>query len=236
MDTPTDNTSSHTQGAATRLLHRIAGGRRLAVLGFIAVILAGGITFRSMPVDAFPDVTPTLVQVFTETAGLAPEEVERYVTFPVETAMNGLPRLTEVRSTSNFGLSVVNIYFEDGTDIYWARQLVGERIRLAREDIPDGFGEPAMGPITTGLGQILFYFLDSADGALNGVELRTIQDWLVKFDLQTVRGVQRPAGVRRSVSRRVRSMSSTRPGSGRRQLLRPPAAPHRPAEAAVRLR
>ncbi|MED5550182.1 MAG: CusA/CzcA family heavy metal efflux RND transporter [Pseudomonadota bacterium] len=189
MDTPTDNTSPQNQGAATRLLHRIAGGRLLAVLGFVAVILAGGITFRTMPVDAFPDVTPALVQVFTETEGLAPEEVERYVTFPVETAMNGLPRLTEVRSTSNFGLSVVNIYFEDGTDIYWARQLVGERLRLAREDIPDGFGEPAMGPITTGLGQILFYFLDSADGAMNGVELRTIQDWLVKFDLQTVRGV-----------------------------------------------
>ena len=114
MDTPTDNTSPQNQGAATRLLHRIAGGRLLAVLGFVAVILAGGITFRTMPVDAFPDVTPALVQVFTETEGLAPEEVERYVTFPVETAMNGLPRLTEVRSTSNFGLSVVNIYFEDG--------------------------------------------------------------------------------------------------------------------------
>ncbi|MED5549096.1 MAG: CusA/CzcA family heavy metal efflux RND transporter [Pseudomonadota bacterium] len=184
MDTPTS-----TPGAAERLLHRIAGGRLLAALGFFALVVAGGITFRSMPVDAFPDVTPTLVQVFTETEGLAPEEVERYVTFPVETAMNGLPRLTEVRSTSNFGLSVVNVYFEDGTDIYRARQLVGERLQLAREEIPGGFGEPAMGPITTGLGQILFYFLESTETGADGIALRTLQDWQIKFDLQTVRGV-----------------------------------------------
>lgn len=184
MDTPTS-----TPGAAEGLLHRIAGGRLLAALGFLAIIVAGAVTFRSMPVDAFPDVTPTLVQVFTETEGLAPEEVERYVTFPVETAMNGLPRLTEVRSTSNFGLSVVNIYFEDGTDIYQARQLVGERLQLAREDIPGGFGEPAMGPITTGLGQILFYFLESPETGPDGIALRTLQDWQIKFDLQTVRGV-----------------------------------------------
>ncbi|MAC88692.1 MAG: CusA/CzcA family heavy metal efflux RND transporter [Maricaulis sp.] len=173
----------------TQFLRRIAGGRVLAALAFAFVLIAGVVTFRSMPVDAFPDVTPTLVQVFTETEGLAPEEVERYVTFPVETSMNGMPRLQEVRSTSNFGLSVVNIYFEDGVNIYWARQLVGERLQQAREEIPEGFGDPGMGPITTGLGQVLFYFLDTSDEAIDGVELRTIQDWQVKFDLQTVRGV-----------------------------------------------
>ena len=95
-----------------------------------------------------------LVQVFTITEGLAPEEVERYVTYPVEVTMNGLPHLKEIRSVSNFGLSVVNIYFKDGMDIYFARQLVGERLQHAREEIPEGFGEPEMGPITTGLGQI----------------------------------------------------------------------------------
>lgn len=177
------------QPALARLLYRIAGGRMLALLAFIGIIAGGIVTFRTMPVDAFPDVTPTLVQVFTETEGLAPEEVERYVTFPVETSMNGLPRIEEVRSTSNFGLSVVTVYFEDGTDIYWARQLVGERLQQAREEIPEGFGEPKMGPITTGLGQILFYFLDSTNGEHDGIELRTIQDWIVKLDLQTVRGV-----------------------------------------------
>ncbi len=183
MDTHTNSTG------LTQLLRRIAGGRVLAALAFAFVLIAGVVTFRSMPVDAFPDVTPTLVQVFTETEGLAPEEVERYVTFPVETSMNGMPRLQEVRSTSNFGLSVVNIYFEDGVNIYWARQLVGERLQQAREEIPEGFGDPGMGPITTGLGQVLFYFLDTSDEAIDGVELRTIQDWQVKFDLQTVRGV-----------------------------------------------
>lgn len=183
MDTHTNSTG------LTQFLRRIAGGRVLAALAFAFVLIAGVVTFRSMPVDAFPDVTPTLVQVFTETEGLAPEEVERYVTFPVETSMNGMPRLQEVRSTSNFGLSVVNIYFEDGVDIHWARQLVGERLQQAREEIPEGFGDPGMGPITTGLGQVLFYFLDTSDEAIDGVELRTIQDWQVKFDLQTVRGV-----------------------------------------------
>ena len=187
MDTRTN--PSQQAGGLTGVLHRIAGGRLLAALAFAFVLIGGIVTFRTMPVDAFPDVTPTLVQVFTETEGLAPEEVERYVTFPVETSMNGLPRLREVRSTSNFGLSVVNIYFEDGVDIYWARQLVGERLQQAREEIPEGFGDPGMGPITTGLGQILFYFLQTSDENLDGVQLRTLQDWQVKFDLQTVRGV-----------------------------------------------
>ncbi len=185
----TRTNSPKQESGLSQLLHRIAGGRLFAALAFAFVIIGGAVTFRSMPVDAFPDVTPTLVQVFTETEGLAPEEVERYVTFPVETSMNGLPRLQEVRSTSNFGLSVVNIYFEDGVDIYWARQLVGERLQQARDEIPDGFGDPGMGPITTGLGQILFYFLETSDEAVDGVALRTLQDWQVKFDLQTVRGV-----------------------------------------------
>tara|TARA_R110002073_G_scaffold67393_2_gene167959 strand:+ start:10819 stop:13962 length:3144 start_codon:yes stop_codon:yes gene_type:complete len=187
MDTHTKETQP--ASGLTTLLHRIAGGRLLAALTFALVLIGGIITFRSMPVDAFPDVTPTLVQVFTETEGLAPEEVERYVTFPIETSMNGLPRLREVRSTSNFGLSVVNIYFEDGADIYWARQLVGERLQQAREEIPQGFGDPGMGPITTGLGQILFYFLETDDETLDGIQLRTLQDWQIKLNLQTVRGV-----------------------------------------------
>lgn len=187
MVTPTNQSSP--SSAMSSFLKRVSGGKLLAALAFVLVVVAGVWTFRSMPVDAFPDVTPTLVQVFTETEGLAPEEVERYVTFPIETSMNGLPRLREVRSTSNFGLSVVNIYFEDGVDIYWARQLVGERLQLAREEIPGGFGDPQMGPITTGLGQILFYFLETSDETLDGVALRTLQDWQVKFDLQTVRGV-----------------------------------------------
>lgn len=160
----------------------------MVVLGAL-VLAAGYYSYRLLPVDAFPDVTPALVQVFTETEGLAPEEVERYVTYPVEVAMNGLPNLKEIRSVSNFGLSVVNVYFEDGTDIYFARQLVNERLQLAREEIPEGFGEPEMGPITTGLGQILFYFVEDETGQRSPEELRQIQDWLIKFNLQTVPGV-----------------------------------------------
>ena len=160
----------------------------LCVVG-VGVLIAGFWAYRDLPVDAFPDVSPALVQVFTETDGLAPEEVERYVTYPVEVAMAGLPGLKEVRSISNFGLSVVNVYFEDSTDIYFARQLVGERLQIAREEIPAGFGDPEMGPITTGLGQILFYFVVDESGKRSAEEVREIQDWIIKFNLQTVPGV-----------------------------------------------
>ena len=163
--------------------------RTLIIVMGVLVMGMGYYSYRQLPVDAFPDVTPVLVQVFTITEGLAPEEVERYVTYPVEVAMNGLPHLKEIRSVSNFGLSVVNIYFKDGMDIYFARQLVGERLQHAREEIPEGFGEPEMGPITTGLGQILFYFVEDEEGIYDPFELRTIQDWLIKFNLQTVPGV-----------------------------------------------
>ncbi|MBT3346433.1 MAG: efflux RND transporter permease subunit [Gemmatimonadetes bacterium] len=160
----------------------------MAVLGLL--VLGGGyLSYLRLPVDAFPDVTPTLVQVFTETEGLAPEEVERFVTYPVEVALNGLPDLKQVRSISNFGLSVVNVYFEDDTDIYFARQLVNERLQLAREQIPEGFGDPQMGPIATGLGQVLFYFVEDETGELSPEQIRQIQDWLIKFNLQIVPGV-----------------------------------------------
>lgn len=183
------HTDERSRPTTPSFLYRLAGGGLLAGLAFLAVVVSGVFAFRQTPVDAFPDITPTLVQVFTETSGLAPEEVERYVTYPVETAMNGLPRLRETRSVSNFGLSVVNIYFEDGVDIYFARQVVSERLQQAREAIPDGFGDPQMGPITTGLGQILFYYLENASEDASLIDLRTIQDWVVSIDLQTVRGV-----------------------------------------------
>lgn len=171
------------------LIHFVLGRRLLmGVLG-ILVLAIGWFSYKQLPVDAFPDVTPALVQVFTETEGLAPEEVEKFVTYPVETAMNGLPNLKEIRSISNFGLSVINVYFEDGTDIYFARQLVGERLQMAREEIPEGFGDPEMGPITTGLGQILFFLVEDEKKSRTPEELREIQDWLIKFNLQTVPGV-----------------------------------------------
>lgn len=172
-----------------KLIHFALRNRLLILVLGVFVIAGGYYSYLRLPVDAFPDVTPALVQVFTETEGLAPEEVEKYVTYPVEVSMNGLPSLKEIRSVSNFGLSVINIYFEDGTDIYFARQLVGERLQLARESIPPGFGEPEMGPISTGLGQILFYFVEDETGKRSPEEMRKIQDWLIKYNLETVHGV-----------------------------------------------
>src|SRR6056297_2344630 len=177
------------------LMHRLAGGRLLAAIAALALAIGGLFAFRALPVDAFPDPSPSLVQVFTETDGLSPEEVEKYVTYPIEAKMTGLPKVREIRSVSNFGLSVVNIYFEDGTDIYFARQVVGEKLGEAREEIPDGFGDPKMGPIATGQGQILYYYLKDTTGTYSLTELRTIQDWIVKFNLQTVPGVTEVLGI-----------------------------------------
>jgi len=172
-----------------KIIRFVLRSRLLMGVFGILVLSAGWFSYKQLPVDAFPDVTPALVQVFTETEGLAPEEVEKFVTYPVETAMNGLPNLKEIRSISNFGLSVINIYFEDGTDIYFARQLVGERLQMAREEIPEGFGDPEMGPISTGLGQILFFVVEDEKQNRTPEEMREIQDWLIKFNLQTVPGV-----------------------------------------------
>lgn len=159
------------------------------------VITVGFYSYKKLPIEAFPDVSPSLVQVFTETEGLAPEDVEKYVSYPIETSMNGLPKIKKIRSISNFGLSVVNIYFEDDTDIYFARQVVNERLQEARESIPEGFGNPQMGPIASGMGLVLFYYLHDNTGRRSIQELRTLQDWIVKLHLQTVEGVTEVLGI-----------------------------------------
>jgi len=179
----------------TQLISFALRSRPLMVVVTVLVGALGYAAYRQLPVDAFPDVSPNLVQVFTQTEGLAPEEVERYVTYPVEAAMAGLPGLEKIRSVSNFGLSVVNLYFRDDVDVYFARQLVGERLGEAREQIPEGFGDPRMGPISTGLGLVLFYYLDDTTGRYSPTELRAVQDWLVKYHLQTVPGVTEVLGI-----------------------------------------
>jgi heavy metal efflux system protein len=178
-----------------RFIDAILSSRLLIIVMTVLVMAAGWLSYTRLPVDAFPDVSPNLVQVFTLTEGLAPEEIEKYVTFPVEVAMNGLPGVEKTRSVSNFGLSVVNIYFAESIDIYFARQLVGERLQEAREQIPEGFGDPEMGPIATGMGLVLFYYLEDTTGRHTLEELRTIQDWLIKFQLQTVPGVTEVLGI-----------------------------------------
>lgn len=178
-----------------KLIDGALRNRLMIVVMALLAMVAGYWSYRQLPVDAFPDVSPNSVQVFTQTEGLAPEEVEKYVTYPVERAMMGLPGLDKVRSVSNFGLSVVNIYFQDGMDMYFCRQLVNERLQEAREGIPQGFGEPQMGPISTGMGLVLFYYLEDASGRMSLEELRGIQDWAVKFSLQTVPGVTEVLGI-----------------------------------------
>lgn len=160
---------------------------RLLVTVVSIVIVAGGIfALYKLNVDAFPDVTPVQVEIDTEAEGLAPQEVEQLVTFPIENVMNGIPGVTRVESESKFGLSVVTIYFSDETDLYFARQQVFERLSIAKDELPEGI-EPSMGPITTGTGQVYLYQV--VGPGKSNQELRTIQDWIVKLQLRTVPGV-----------------------------------------------
>ena len=161
---------------------------RFLILAF--TLLAAGFGVYSMfqlPIDAVPDVTPNQVAVLTQTPGLGPVEVEQFVTFPVETAMSGLPGITKIRSVSRFGLSSVYIYFEESIDLYFARRLVMERLPEARELIPEGYGTPSMGPISTGLGEI--YQFEVRGEGYTPMELRSILDWEIGFKLQSVPGV-----------------------------------------------
>jgi cobalt-zinc-cadmium resistance protein CzcA len=161
--------------------------RFLVVIFSLGLVGYGAYSTLRLNVDAFPDVTNIQVQINTAAAGLAAVEVEQLITFPIETVMNGLPDITEVRSISKTGLSVVTVVFADGVDTYFARQLVLERLQVARERIPPGLADPEMGPITTGLGQIYKYIL--VGEGKTAMELRTLNDWVVKFQLRTVPGV-----------------------------------------------
>lgn len=161
---------------------------RLLVLLLAGLLVAGGlVALARLPIDAVPDVTNVQVQIVTSAPALGPVEVEQYLTYPVETAMSGLPAVTELRSISRYGISSVTVVFEDGTPLFFARQLVQERLPAAREAIPQGFGTPEMVPPITGLGEI-FHFTVSSD-ELSPMELRNLLDWQIAFRLRQVRGV-----------------------------------------------
>src|SRR5215510_5058640 len=163
---------------------------KLLVLVAFALVIALGVTaFLRVPVDAFPDVTPNQVNVYTESPGLAAEDVEQLLTFPVESSLAGLPNVEQIRSVSMFGLSYVSVYFNDSTDIYLARRLVGEKLVEARERIPEGYGEPVLGPNSSGLGQVFWYTIEDADKKLSAMDLRTLHDWTVRLILRTAPGV-----------------------------------------------
>ncbi len=157
----------------------------LALTGLL--IGVGAWSLVHLPIDAVPDVTNVQVQINTNAPALSPVEVERQITLPVELAMFGLPAVEEIRSLSKFGLSQVTVVFDEGTDIYFARQQVQERLQQAREEVPTNVGTPEMGPISTGLGEIYQYTLESA--TLSATELRTLQDWVVAPLLRGVPGV-----------------------------------------------
>ncbi len=182
-----------------RLIDFSIRNRALVILG---VLLVGAIGLRAaqgLPIDAVPDVTNVQVQVLTTAPALGPLEVEKFITFPVETVMSGLPRLAEVRSLSKFGLSSVTIVFEEGTDIYFARQLVAERLAEARQAVPEGYGTPTMGPISTGLGEIYQFTVQGdpmcspgepdVEDCYTPMELRTVLDWYIAYQLRSVPGV-----------------------------------------------
>ena len=163
-------------------------GNRFLILVFTFLIVGVGIfSLRLLPIDAVPDITTNQVQILTRAAPMGPVEVERYVTFPVEAAMSGLPDLEIIRSVSRFGLSVVTVVFQDHVNVYLARQLVAERLTQAKEQIPPGFGTPELGPVTTGLGEV-FMFAVKGEG-YTPMQLRETLDWQIAYRLRSVPGV-----------------------------------------------
>ena len=173
-----------------RIVDWAVSNRLLVVIGLFSLIFLAAMVIPRLNLDAFPDVTNVQVQINTEAPGLASEEVEQLITFPVEAVMYALPDVEEVRSISKTGLSVITVVFKEGTDIYFARQLVFERLQAARELIPEGVGTPGMGPNTSGLGQVFQYLLVAdPDAGYDAMALRSLNDWVVKLLLMPVDGV-----------------------------------------------
>jgi heavy metal efflux system protein len=161
---------------------------RLFVIGFIMTIIVLGVySMTHIPIDAFPDVTNNQVQIITEASSLSPLEVERLVSFPIETSMNGIPDVTIVRSISKYGLSVVTVVFEDKVDVFFARQMISERLSNIRGELPAQVEQPQLGPISTALGEIYQYVVDGKN--YTPMQLRTINDWMIKPQLKTIPGV-----------------------------------------------
>ena len=171
----------------TRIIEFSLVNRGLVIILTLLMAGAGLYSAIKLPIDAVPDMTNVQVQVVTDAGSLSPVEVERYVTYPVETMMGGLPDVEELRSVSKFGISVVTIVFQEGTDIYRARQLVAERMPEAASNIPPGYGTPTVGPLTTALGEILQFEVRSDNHS--PMELRTLLEWDIAPRLREVPGV-----------------------------------------------
>ncbi len=170
-----------------RLIEISLRNRLGVTMAAVLLIAVGSVALGKLPIDAMPDVTSVQVQILTKAPALGPLEVEQFITRPVENAMSGLPRLVQVRSISRYGLSAVTVVFQDGTDIYWARNLVEQRLSAAQEAIPSGVQRPEMGPITTGLGEVFMFVLEGEGHS--PMELRTLLDWDIAYRLRSVPGV-----------------------------------------------
>lgn len=178
-----------------RILQFSLKQRWLILLVVFGLLVLGIYNFTRLPIDAVPDITNVQVQINTEANGLTPYEVEQRITYPIEVAMSGLPKLDYTRSLSRYGLSQVTVVFKEGTNIYFARQLITERLQSIKSQLPNGL-EPQLGPISTGLGEIFMYSVTAKPGALNSkgkpytpTQLRTIQDWLIRPQLRNIPGV-----------------------------------------------
>lgn len=175
-----------------RVIDAALRARFLVLVGVVLLVVAGVRSAAMLPIDAVPDLTNVQVQIFTKAPGLGPEEVERLLTMPVESAIGGVPHVEELRSLTRFGLSVVTVVFDEDTDIYWARSLLSERLAQAREDIPSGYGEPELGPISSGLGEIFHFEVrgppDDPD-RYSLMDLRSVLDWQIAPRLRQVDGV-----------------------------------------------
>ena len=173
-----------------RIIDWSVNNRLLILIALFATIIGATLVIPKLNLDAFPDVTNVQVAVNTEAPGLAAEEVEQLITYPIEAVMYALPDVEQVRSISKTGLSGVTVVFKEGTDIYFARQLVFERLQAAKELIPEGVGTPEMGPNTSGLGQVFQYLLVSdKDAGYDAMALRSLNDWIIKLLIMPVDGV-----------------------------------------------
>src|SRR3954470_5197148 len=177
----------------SELINISLSNRFLVIVLFLLMAIGGVYSALHIPIDAVPDMTNTQVLVLTEAHGLSPLEIEQYVTNRIEVVMGGLPRLEQMRSTSKFGISSVTLVFEEGTDIYRARQLVNERITRAAGELLPGHGPPEMGPLTTALGEVLQFEVRSRGASgkpvRDAMELRTILEWQIAPLLKQVQGV-----------------------------------------------